>query len=250
LLRVLHLTDPHLFADPDGTLRGTATYASLQAVLAHYGAGSWRADIVVVTGDLIQDDSAAAYGNFRKLLGTLALPVYCLPGNHDIRALMCAALATPPFFYCDVLEHGNWLIACIDSCVSGRAGGSVSDAEFARLDAAIAASSARDIMVCLHHPPVPMGSKWLDSVGLDNGDQFLARLARSGKVRLVIAGHVHQDYDREHAGMRIIATPSSCSQFVAGSDEFAIDDRPPAYRRIELHPDGVHRNELIWVGDA
>jgi Icc protein len=58
---------------------------------------------------------------------------------------------------------------------------------------------------------------------------------------------VHQDFQAEHAGIQIIATPSTCSQFAAGSDEFAIDDNPPAYRRIELHADGTHSNELIWV---
>jgi hypothetical protein len=30
-------------------------------------------------------------------------------------------------------------------------------------------------LICLHHPPVPMHCKWLDSVGLDNGGEFLSR---------------------------------------------------------------------------
>jgi Icc protein len=250
LLRVLHLTDPHLFADPNGKLRGTVTYASLSAVLEHYRASDWRADLVVVTGDLIQDDSPEAYQHFRTLLGSLDLPVYCVPGNHDVRALMRAALRESPFFYCDTAERACWLIVGIDSCVPDQAGGSVGADELARLDAAIDACNANHVMVCLHHPPVPVGSKWLDTVGLDNGEQVLARLSRSDKVRLAIFGHVHQDYEAEHRGIRIIATPSTCSQFAIQSDEFAIDDRPPAYRRIELQADGGHSNELIWVGDA
>lgn len=250
MLRVLHLTDPHLFAATDGKLRGTVTFASLSAVLAHYRAGAWRADMVIATGDLIQDDSAEAYTHFRELLGALGLPVYCVPGNHDIRALMSAALSEPPFYYCATVERGNWLLIGLDSCVAGQAGGWLSDAELARLDDAIAASNAANVMICLHHPPVPMGSKWLDTVGLENGATVLARLARSGKVRLAISGHVHQNHESEHAGMRIIATPSTCSQFVVGSDEFAIDDRPPAYRRIELQSDGRHSDRLIWLTDA
>lgn len=247
MLRVLHLTDPHLFADPEGSLRGTVTYASLAAVLAHYRAGDWRADIVVVTGDIIQDDSAAAYELFRDFVGSLELPVYCVPGNHDVRNLMRDTLQAEPFHYCDSVELQGWLVVGIDSCVSDRAGGSVSDAELTRLDSMIAAAGAQHVMVCLHHPPVALGSKWLDSVGLDNGAEVLERFASSGKVRLAIFGHVHQNYEDDHHGMRIIATPSTCSQFAAGSDEFAIDDRPPAYRRIELHADGAHSNELIWV---
>lgn len=250
MLRVLHLTDPHLFAAKDGSLRGTVTYESLFRVLRAYQAGDWRADIVVVTGDLIQDDSAAAYRHFRDLLGSLGLPVHCVPGNHDIRDLMQDALNAPPFYYCATLEQDDWLIIGIDSCVSERAGGFITDSEFARLDKAIATSAAANVMICLHHPPVALGSKWLDTVGMENGDEALENFAASGKVRLAIFGHVHQDFSTHHAGIDIIATPSTCSQFAAGSEDFAIDDNPPAYRRIELHPDGTHSHELVWVGDA
>jgi len=250
LLRVLHLTDPHLFADTDGSLRGTVTHASLSSVLAHYRDSDWPADVVVVTGDLVQDDSPYAYDHFRTLLGELGLPVYCVPGNHDVLPLMRDALSKPPFFYCDSVERENWLIIGLDSCVIDQAGGSMSDDELTRLDQAIAKSNAENVMVCLHHPPVDMGSKWLDSVGLDNGVDVLKRLTESGKVKLAVSGHVHQASDVDHYGIRIITTPSTCRQFAAGSDEFAVDDNPPAYRRIELHDDGKHSNELIWVGHA
>jgi Icc protein len=245
----LHLTDPHLFANTGGDLRGTVTYSSLCAVLDHYRAGDWSANLVVVTGDLIQDDSAQAYEHFRKLLGELGLPVYCIPGNHDIRALMQETLAGPPFHYCESVESGDWLITGIDSCVTGRAGGEVSDSELERLDSEIAASRAPHVMVCLHHPPVAMNSTWLDSVGMSNGDEFLQRMAASGKVRLAIFGHVHQPYDNQHAGISIVGTPSTCRQFEQGSDEFAVDDNPPAYRRINLYTDGRFEHELVWVND-
>ncbi len=250
LLRVLHLTDPHLFADEDGSLRGTVTHASLSSVLAHYRESDWLADVVVVTGDLVQDDSQGAYDHFRTLLGELGLPVHCVPGNHDVLPLMRDALSKPPFFYCDYIEQNNWLIVGLDSYVSDQAGGSVSDDELTRLDQIITESNSDNVMVCLHHPPVDMGSKWLDSVSLDNGDDVLNRMAASGKVRLTVSGHVHQAYDTDHGGIRIITTPSTCRQFAVGSDEFAVDDNPPAYRRIELHDNGEHSNELIWVGHA
>jgi len=250
LLRVLHLTDPHLFADPNGSLRGTQTFASLSAALEHYRAADWRADLVMVTGDLIQDDSKQAYEHFRTLLSSLDLPVYCVPGNHDVRTMMRAALQDPPFHYCATVECRDWLIVGIDSCVADKAGGSVNETELARLDSAIAGSSARHVMVALHHPPLAVGSKWLDTVGLDNGDELLARLARSGKVRLAIFGHVHQNFEAQHGDIRILGTPSTCSQFAAQSDIFAIDDHPPAYRRIQLYADGRHGDELVWVADA
>lgn len=223
------------------------TYSSLCSVLDHYRESGWSADLAIVTGDLIQDDSAGAYEHFCALLATLGLPVHCVPGNHDVRALMRDALNAPPFHYCESLESRNWLITGIDSCVSGQAGGAVAESEFERLDATIEESSAANVMVCLHHPPVPMGSKWLDSVGLDNGEEFLRRVAASGKVRLAIFGHVHQPYDAVHNGVAIIGTPSTCRQFAPGSEDFAVDENPPAYRRISLHDDGRFAHELIWL---
>ena len=241
------MTDPHLFADRAGELRGAVTYATLREVLAHYRDGNWTADIVVATGDLVQDDSIEAYRHFAALVGELGLPVYTVPGNHDVPELMAGALGAPLFHINDICERHGWLVAGIDTCVPGRAGGAVSSGELDRLDAALAASDAEHALVCMHHPPVAMGSRWLDSVGMDNGDEVLARLAEAGKVRVALFGHVHQAYDAEHSGIRVIGTPSTCRQFTPASDEFAVDDRPPAYRRIELAADGRFDTRLVWL---
>jgi Icc protein len=244
---ILHLTDPHLFADEAGELRGVTTSPSLKSVLAHYRAGDWLADLVVATGDIVQDDSVAAYEKFRSMLSGLDLPVYSVPGNHDVRERMRKVLAEPPFHYCETLETGGWMIAGLDSCVSGQVGGAVSAAELDRLDAEIESRAAGHVLVCLHHPPVAVGSRWLDLVGMEDGDEVLGRLAASGRVRLVLFGHVHQEHDSERGGMRILGTPSTCRQFAKDSDEYAVDDNPPAYRRIELHADGSFDQQLVWV---
>jgi len=246
-IRVLHLTDPHLFADPLGELRGTITAHSLQQVLDHYQSGDWRAERALITGDLIQDDSAEAYDRFREILRPLNLRMHCVPGNHDVRKLMQDVCERPPFSYCATEQVRDWLLVGLDSCVSGQAGGAVAKDELARFDDIVEASSAKHIMVFLHHPPVPLGSAWLDSVGMKNGSAVLKRLKAAKRVRLLVFGHVHQPYDAEHNGIRIIGTPSTCRQFKPGSDNFAVDDRSPAYRRITLHPDGSIDNELIWI---
>ena len=243
----MHLTDPHLFADLHGELRGTVTAESLQRVLDHYNAADWRAHRVLVTGDLIQDDSEAAYGRFRELLLPLKLRIHCVPGNHDVRDLMKPVCFRPPFSYCAWEEIGNWLLIGIDSCVTGQAGGEVSDEELERLSDVVVRSAARHVMVFLHHPPIPMGSRWLDTVGMSNGDEVLERLRTLNRVRALAFGHVHQAYDDMYEDIRILATPSTCRQFQPGSDEFAVDDKPPAYRRIELKPDGQVSTELVWV---
>ncbi len=251
LTDILHITDPHLFADPTGELRGAVTYATFERVLRHAGASADTPDLVLLTGDLVQDDSAEAYDHFERFLASFGAPVMSLPGNHDIRDFMRPRFSTAPFSYCEVRETDNWCIVCLDSCVSGSAGGRVGESELSRLDDALESTDAEHAVVCLHHPPVLTGSAWLDSVGLDDRDRFLDVIADHRIVRAVVAGHVHQEIDRQvdrsGRSFRVIATPSTCRQFKPLSRRFAVDNLPPAYRRIGLKEDGSIDTRVVWV---
>lgn len=79
--RLLHISDTHLFADESATQRGVVTAASLAAVLD--ASAAQTADMVLISGDLCQDESRAGYRLLRKALARLSAPVVCLPGNHD-----------------------------------------------------------------------------------------------------------------------------------------------------------------------
>lgn len=249
-VRVLQITDPHLFADADAGLRGTVTHLTLAAVIEDVLRRAWPADIVAVTGDLIQDDSKEAYERFCRLMTALDLPIYCIPGNHDVRPVMQATLSADPFHYCESVRLSDWLIVGIDSCVDYEAGGEISAAELSRLKRETEETDASHVLVCLHHPPVSMGSRWLDRVGLRNADEFLDLAVNLGKVRGTLFGHVHQQYQGEHEGIDIIGTPSTCRQFKPGSDDFALDNESPAYRRIMLNADGTIDTELIHVSTS
>lgn len=223
------------------------THETLVRVLEHIRAAAWPADLVAVTGDLVQDDSREAYEHIEHLLGRLALPVYCVPGNHDIRSLMQETLDRDLFHYCGATELHNWLLAGFDSCVEGSAGGRISAAELERLDRLLADSAAEHVLVWVHHPPLSIGSRWLDEVGMENGEEFLRHLSRSGKVRMALFGHAHQAFEGRHGDVRVVGTPSTCRQFRIGSHSFDVDDSPPAYRRITLRPEGTVDTELVWV---
>jgi Icc protein len=62
---------------------------------------------------------------------------------------------------------------------------------------------------------------------------------------------VHQAGDRTRNNVRFLSTPSTCAQFLPSSDFFALDDRPPGMRWLELHEDGRIDTEISWVtGEA
>ena len=246
VVRITQFTDPHLYGEAGETLRGVATLPALTAALAQAQKRDWPPDALLVTGDIVQDDPAG-YPHFRRLFGALGLPVLCLPGNHDDVPAMRRELGTPPFTIDGHVDLGRWRIVLLDSCIAGSAAGRLSEQALAGLEAALASAGTRHCMVCLHHHPVPMASRWLDRVGLENAPEFLATIDRHSNVRAVVWGHVHQNYDGLRKGVRLLATPSTCAQFVPNADDFAVDRRPPAYRTFELRPDGSLLTEVVWL---
>jgi Icc protein len=244
-MQILHITDPHLYGSATGRLRGVETDPSLHAVLddAFARVPDYRA--VLVTGDLVQDDKSG-YLRFRSLFGALTKPVLCIPGNHDEPEAMRKELAGAPFEICGAHEIGDWHFIMLDSYDPGHVGGRLTKTELARLDAALA-RSPKHAMVCLHHHPIAMGSRWLDSVGLADPVEFWRIIDAHAQVRAVVWGHVHQDYDGERGDVRLFATPSTGAQFLPQSDRYAVDSRPPAYRKFELHADGRIETSVHWV---
>ena len=244
-MKILQITDPHLYGSADGSLRGVVTDASLRCVLDDAFRRVPDFAAVLVTGDLVQDDPSG-YLRFRSIFGNTPKPVLCIPGNHDEPAAMRQSLAQEPFQICGTHAAGGWQFIMLDSYYPGHVGGRLTAAELARLDAALA-RSPKHAMVCLHHHPISMGSRWLDTVGLVEPDAFWRVIDSHAHVRAVVWGHVHQEYDGRRGEVRLFATPSTGAQFLPKSDRYAVDSRPPAYRCFELHPDGRIGTSVHWI---
>lgn len=245
-LQLVQITDPHLFGDPAARLRGVASLPALRAVLHAAREDIAQADLILATGDLVQDD-AAGYAHFHDCLAPLGKPVLAIAGNHDIGPALRGALAREPFQVHGHRDIGSWRLVMLDSSVPGRAAGALGTAELERLDARLAEAADRHALVCLHHHPVSLDSRWLDQVALENAEDFFRVIERHPHVRGVVFGHVHQAHDSHRGEVRILGTPSTCAQFMPGSERFQVDPRPPAYRRITLRPNGGLSTRLCWL---
>jgi 3',5'-cyclic-AMP phosphodiesterase len=246
-VRLLLFSDPHLFASPQGRLRGVQTLPSLEQVLEHAMAHT-DVDALVCCGDIVNDEPEG-YAHFARVLERFGKPVYCIPGNHDDPVQLRAALSHPPFQVGGHVDVSNWRIVLLDSCVPGEARGAVSAEELQVLERALGGTD-RHALICVHHQPVSMSSRWLDTIGISNADQLLSVIDEHPNVRALAWGHVHQYYDGQHGGVRLLATPSTGAQFLPRSDHFAIDQRPPAYRRLTLHANGTVDTDVVWVTKA
>ncbi|VAX10650.1 3',5'-cyclic-nucleotide phosphodiesterase [hydrothermal vent metagenome] len=246
-LKVLQLSDPHLFADQDGRLLGMRTLKSFIKVLNHATKTLGQMDLVVVTGDLVHDATAIGYSRLGEHLATLGIPVYCLPGNHDDTALIASTFSDNPSGSKISIQHNNWSIILLDSQLPGSESGHISSSQLAKLAANLQAHPNHHTMICLHHQAIPIGSTWLDTMTVDNADDFFAIVDQHPQVKAISWGHVHQDFEAVRNGVKLFGTPSTCFQFTPKKETFGIDKIPPGCRWLALLPDGQITTGLVRI---
>ncbi len=238
-VRLLHITDTHLFADKEASLLGIQTAKSFQAVVAEICVKKRAFDAIIATGDISQDHTPKSYQRFVDGLANWSQPCYWLPGNHDHQTEMKNMLAQSTLMRCEqVLLGEHWQLIMLDSQVKGKPYGWLDEEQLALLDKALTQYPKRYKLIALHHHPLPSGSTWLDQHKLHNYEIFWSYLSRYEKVKGVVCGHIHQNLDVMYLNKRILAAPSTCIQFLPHSEQFALDLLNPGWREITLHPDG------------
>jgi len=246
IVRLLQISDTHLFADSTRDLLGIATADSFQAVLDAITELPQAYDVVLATGDLSQDHSAESYQRFARMASVaLPKPIHWLPGNHDHRVLMQNELHAAGIRPEMQLVSEHWQVILLDSQVYGTPHGWLSHLQLEQLEAALQQHPEKHALICLHHHTFPIGSIWLDQHDLKNANDFLAVLARYPLVKAVVCGHVHQEYDQYHQGIRFLTSPSTCIQFKPLSVDFALDTMSPGWRYLQLYPNGEIATQ-VW----
>ena len=244
-VRLLQITDTHLFAEKDETLLGVNTWASYHAVLQAIHASARDVDLVVATGDLAQDHSSAAYQHFADGIASFAAPCVWLPGNHDFQPSMYSTLQDAGISPAKrVLVGENWQILLLDSQVFGVPHGELSEFQLEWLEKRLAEAPDRHTLLLLHHHPLPAGCSWLDQHSLRNAGALDNVLVRYPRVKNLLCGHIHQELDVDWNGRRIMATPSTCVQFKPHCANFTLDTVSPGWRWLELHADGSLTTEV------
>ncbi|EWC39225.1 3',5'-cyclic-AMP phosphodiesterase [Pseudomonas stutzeri] len=234
---LVQLTDSHLFAEADGKLLGMNTCGSLERVIELAIDEQRRIDLILATGDLSQDGSVASYQRFRQLASRIEAPARWCPGNHDELGAMREACRGSSLLE-PVLELGGWRVVMLDTLVAGSVFGMLRSDQLELLDRALSEAPDRHHLVCLHHHPVSIGSRWMDSIGLRNPAALFEVLDRHCNVRTLLWGHIHQEFDQWRNGVRLLASPSTGVQFAPQSEQFQVDNLAPGYRWLRLYPDG------------
>jgi 3',5'-cyclic-AMP phosphodiesterase len=236
---IAQISDPHI------DLETPENEIALQQAVTHLLQLPARPDVVLITGDCVNNGHVAEYERFQTLLGSLTIPVYIVPGNHDNRIHLQQVFGTQGvkslegFVQYVVDEYPVRLIA-LDTNVPGRNEGLLCAERLRWLDERLAEAQKRPTLLFMHHPPFATGLKVTDAMGLENADALGAIVARYQHIECVVAGHVHSTMLRRFYGtLAVICPPTSYSMFFDFSqpDKLAFVKQPPAYLLHIWHED-------------
>ena len=238
-IRLIQITDTHIFSDPEEELDGLNTATSLTRIIETITAQE-QADLVVLSGDLVHEPSPSAYANLSALLEPLRIPVFCLPGNHDDPELMQKQLNSGVTRTDKEVCIGNWTFVLLNDFIPNlhTHAGALAKDELDFLENALQKNSSDNVLIFLHHQPVPILSSWMDGMMLENPQEFFSIVDRYSQVRGIGWGHIHQEFRGSRGEVKLIGSPSTCIQFKPGSDAYARDSLAPAYSIFELSPEG------------
>lgn len=256
-LRILHLTDTHLYGDTRRHYDVVDTRSHLIRALAHVA--HLRFDLVVCSGDVSEDGSTASYRWLRETLEPWghergARTVYAM-GNHDRREAFREVLGggqpdadevvlagtDPQRPVASVATVDGWRTIVLDSSIPMRGYGSIEPEQREFLRGHLATPAPQGTVLVIHHPPVDAQTELLQALALDEADGLaLIEDLRGSDVRVILSGHYHLPLIETVAGIPVVVAPGVANiarSFDDPREESAIDGYGGAV--IDIHGERV-----------
>ena len=227
-MRLIQITDPHL--QPDGSpFHGLETNDRWARALT--AAKELSADFLLLSGDFCSETpNLETYQQLLPQLEALNIPYALLVGNHDSRAMLRSTFNysgpnDAPIYY--QMEVGDRQLLALDS--------SKGELEKEQLDwLAATLPKCPNPIIAIHHPPCPMGSRFMDSkYPLQNYRPLLELLQSDPRPLLVLCGHYHFGQQLQAKNLQVHCCPPTSFFIDPLAEDFVRIESPPALQIIE-----------------
>lgn len=253
---IAQLSDFHI--TPPGTMYQNMIPAGemARAAVAQLNALTPQPDIVLLTGDLVECGTPAAYAEAQKILDDIDAPVLVQPGNHDHRGNFLAA-----FEGCEYLPNSGPLNYCVDdydvrfigldSTVPNEHFGAIETESLVWLDEVLAEEKQKPTIILSHHHPTLSGIPYIDEHYNRNGPDLAKILVKHENIVRFVFGHVHRFMVSSFAGTVATCCPSTASQIALRLEKDAPAAsfmEPPGMLLHDLRPDKPAVTHAIPIG--
>jgi 3',5'-cyclic-AMP phosphodiesterase len=221
--RLVHISDCHLVADPDGWFCGVQPYRQLELLLSQLQSN--QPDAVILTGDLTQDHSLASYQLISQLFSDWSCPVFYLPGNHDDMELMQHAFASAPFCADKELSLGDWRLCLLNSKGPTPAGYFDTARQQQLQQQLLSYPFDSAVWLFCHHHISAMGSFIDEHIQLDAAALWQI-IGSDQRIKGFAHGHCHYAYAKIQQGIHLVGCPASSVQFLLTPDYQPVAGRP------------------------
>ena len=243
-ITIVQITDLHLGDQRGDKLSSCDCDASLLKVLNQVKQEEF--DGLLITGDIANHGAVGAYQRLKEYLAEFdSENVYLLPGNHDNWKNIEQVFG----YQSRHILLGNWQIVLLDSNDGNHYYGQLSEQELQFLEQTLSKNQAEYSLIALHHHPVTIASPWMDTMQVKNNAEFFDIIERFSSPRAIVWGHIHQEFDEYRSEVRLLSSPSTCTQFLPMTETHENDSRPPGYRQIVLATDGSIETKVIRLAN-
>jgi len=228
----IQISDSHI--DDEKLVMGVDSQANLTCVVEHISKQLY--DALIFSGDLSHNGTINSYIRINEILKPLNNKACILPGNHDNKSNLAKIFDNSLL---SNFQLNDWEIISIDSVQNEKVSGYLSDQKLQTLINEIKQSRAKYIVLCLHHPVVPMQSSWDDDLSLENSEDFFGAISQFPRVRAIIWGHAHQSSEFKFGNIKLFSCPSTAVQFCGPSGI--------GYNHYILHDNGEINCKTRWL---
>lgn len=224
-MRVLQITDTHLFKNNHDEMFGVKPNRQLKKLINHLLSLNLLVDMIFLTGDVSQDMSPESYQYAVAQLSRFKKVTFWIPGNHDNVETMSTEFNKSDFLQSAVvLEKPDWVFIFLNTKYKDLDSG-----YFHKKDEHLIAETMnvmrkdKNACIVMHHHPIKTNTPLIDHYILENLDEFWKTINRYPNIKNIICGHVHGDYTLKQGDVTIHAAMASCLQWARGTEKIVID---------------------------
>ncbi len=228
---IVQISDPHL--RPRGVLyQGLVdSNAMFEAAVRHLNRLSPSPDVVILSGDVVDEGSQAEYKSAREMLAPIKPPLFVIPGNHDERDAFRQAFAdhaylppSGPLHF--AVDQGPLRLIGLDITVPGLHHGDMDDAATAWLDQTLSQAPQRPTVIMMHQPPFDSGIPYIDKYNCRGGERLAEVVSRYPAVERIVCGHIHRFMQLRFGGTMLCTAPSTTTAIALRLEP---DAKPASY---------------------